>query len=237
MRILVVDDDPAGSRMLQFLLGEEGYSVETADSPRAALALLERHTPDLLLLDVGLPQINGFDLYRKLRDLEYDIPVIFVTARGELDDRLQGLRMGADDYIAKPYQPAELIARVEAVLRRYRKSSALAAPVMRVAGVEINTADLRVTLPDQRTVYLTPTELKVLLQLVQRAGQVVSRDALMASVWGERYDGESNIVDVYIRRLRRKLERDAAHPRIIQATRGLGYRFVNRVEAHATDHP
>ncbi|HEV2237997.1 MAG TPA: response regulator transcription factor [Ktedonobacterales bacterium] len=237
MRILVVDDDPAGMRMLQFLLGEEGYEVELADSPRAALALMERHTPDLLLLDVGLPQQNGFDLYRKLRDLEYDIPVIFVTARGELDDRLHGLRMGADDYIAKPYQPAELIARVEAVLRRYRKTGALATPVMRMAGVEINTADLRVTLPDQRNVYLTPTELKVLLQLVQRAGQVVSRDALMSSVWGERYDGESNIVDVYIRRLRRKLERDAARPRFIQATRGLGYRFVNRADAGAQDHP
>jgi DNA-binding response OmpR family regulator len=236
VRILVVDDDPAGTRMLQFLLGEEGYTVETADSPRAALALIERQTPDLLLLDVGLPQTNGFDLYRKLRDLEYDIPVIFVTARGELDDRLQGLRMGADDYIAKPYQPAELIARVEAVLRRYRKAGALATPVLRIAGVEISTADLRVTLPDQRTVYLTPTEMKVLLQLVQRAGQVVSRDALMVSVWGERYDGESNIVDVYIRRLRRKLEREAAHPRYIQATRGLGYRFVNRADSRAQDH-
>jgi DNA-binding response OmpR family regulator len=223
--------------MLQFLLGEEGYTVETADSPRAALALIDRHVPDLLLLDVGLPQINGFDLYRKLRDLEYDIPVIFVTARGELDDRLHGLRMGADDYIAKPYQPAELIARVEAVLRRYRKAGALATPVLRIAGVEINTADLRVTLPDQRTVYLTPTELKVLLQLVQRAGQVVTRDALMINVWGERYDGESNIVDVYIRRLRRKLEREAAHPRYIQATRGLGYRFINRTDARAQDQP
>jgi DNA-binding response OmpR family regulator len=237
VRILVVDDDPAGMRMLQFLLGEEGYEVELADSPRAALALIERHTPDLLLLDVGLPQQSGFDLYRKLRDLEYDIPVIFVTARGELDDRLHGLRMGADDYIAKPYQPAELIARVEAVLRRYRKTGTLATPVLRVAGVELNTADLRVTLPDRRNVFLTPTEMKVLLQLVQRAGQVVSRDALMATVWGERYDGESNIVDVYIRRLRRKLERDAARPRFIQATRGLGYRFVNRADAGGQDQP
>lgn len=228
MRILVVDDDPIGCRMIQFLLGEEGYTVDAAEGPRAALAHVEKHAPDLLLLDVGFPQFSGFDLLRKLRDMDYDIPVIFVTAKGELDDRLQGLRLGADDYISKPYQPAELIARVEAVLRRYRKVGAVGSGLLRSAGVEVNTAELRVTLPDRRNVYLTPTEMKVLLQLVQRAGQVVTRDDLMASVWSEHYDGESNIVDVYIRRLRRKLERDPSHPAYIQATRGLGYKFIGK---------
>jgi DNA-binding response OmpR family regulator len=228
VRILVVDDDPIGSRMMQFLLGEEGYQVDAVDGPRGALALVEKQTPDLLLLDVNMPQTNGFELYRRLRDMDYDIPVIFVTAKGELEDRLQGLRMGADDYITKPFQPAELLARVEAVLRRYRKSGPTGAQVVRGGGVEINTSELRVTLPDRRNIFLTPTEMKVLLQLVQHAGQVVSRDELMSSVWGEHYGGESNIVDVYIRRLRRKIERDPANPGYIQATRGLGYKFVGK---------
>jgi DNA-binding response OmpR family regulator len=228
VRILVVDDDPIGSRMMQFLLGEEGYVVDTVDGPRGALALVQKQTPDLMLLDVNMPQTNGFELYRRLRELDYDIPVIFVTAKGELDDRLQGLRMGADDYITKPFQPAELLARVEAVLRRYRKAGPGGSQVVRGGGVEINTSELRVTLPDRRNIFLTPTEMKVLLQLVQRAGQVVSRDDLMANVWGEHYGGESNIVDVYIRRLRRKIERDPANPAYIQATRGLGYKFVGK---------
>jgi DNA-binding response OmpR family regulator len=228
VRILVVDDDPIGSRMMQFLLGEEGYAVDTVDNSRGALALVEKQTPDLVLLDVNLPQTSGFDLYRRLREMDYDIPVIFVTAKGELEDRLQGLRMGADDYIAKPFQPAELLARVEAVLRRYRKVGSPGAQVLRTAGVEINISELRVTLPDRRNIFLTPTEMKVLLQLAQRAGQIVSRDELLANVWGEQYAGESNIVDVYIRRLRRKIERDASNPVYIQAARGLGYRFVGK---------
>jgi DNA-binding response OmpR family regulator len=228
MRILVVDDDPMGSRMLQFLLNEEGYTVDAVDGPRGALALVERQPPDLLLLDVNMPHTNGFDLYRRLRDLDYDIPVIFVTAKGELDDRLQGLRMGADDYICKPFQPAELLARVEAVLRRYRKAAPGGAQVVRAGGVELHTSELRVTLPDGRNIFLAPTEMKVLLQLVQHAGQVVPRDDLLTNVWGEQYFGESNIVDVYIRRLRRKIERDSSNPVYIQAARGLGYKFVGK---------
>lgn len=228
MRILVVDDDPIGNRMMQFLLGEEGYQVDSVDGPRGALAVVQRQPPDLLLLDVNMPQTSGFDLYRRLRELDYDIPVIFVTAKGELDDRLQGLRMGADDYISKPFQPAELLARVEAVLRRYRKMGAGGAQVVRGGGVEINVSELRVTLPDRRNIFLTPTEMKVLLQLVQRTGQVVSRDDLLANVWSEHDSGESNIVDVYIRRLRRKIERDPSNPVYVQSARGLGYKFVGK---------
>jgi DNA-binding response OmpR family regulator len=227
VRILVVDDDPIGNRMIQFLLGEEGYTVDSVDGPKGALALIEKQPPDLLLLDVNMPHTNGFDLYRRLRELDYDIPVIFVTAKGELEDRLHGLRMGADDYISKPFQPAELLARVEAVLRRYRKAGPTA-QVLRASGVEINTSELRLTLPDRRNIFLTPTEMKVLVQLVQRLGQVVSRDELMSNVWGEDYAGESNVVDVYIRRLRRKIERDPSNPTYIQVARGLGYRFMGK---------
>ena len=222
MRILVVDDDPIGSRMMQFLLNEQGYQVEIVDTARGALAQVERQPPDLMLLDVNLPQLSGFEVYQRLLDHEYDLPVIFVTAKDELEDRLQGLRMGADDYICKPFQPAELTARVEAVLRRYQRATFGERQQLRTGNLEIDIASLRVTLPDHRTASLTHTEMKVLLQLAQHGGQAMSREELMENVWGEHYVGESNIVDVYIRRLRRKIERDPTNPLIIQSQRGVG---------------
>ncbi len=229
LRILVVDDDPIGSRMIEFLLGEQGYAVDLLDNSRGALAFIERHRPDLVLLDVNLPPFSGFDLYQKMRARGDDIPVIFVTAKGEVEDRVHGLRLGADDYICKPYQPAELTARVEAVLRRYRKSAEaeqLTAQALQAGGIIIDPISRNVRLADQRVISLTPTELKVLLQLTQHPGQIVEREAVLTGVWGDNYPGESNIVDVYIRRLRRKLEPDPAHPTLIQAARGVGYRFA-----------
>ena len=225
MRILVVDDDPLGSRMVQFLLTEQGYTVDMTDSARGAIALLESHVPDLLLLDVNLPHLSGFEFCKRLRDDGYEMPVIFVTAKGELEDRLQGLRIGADDYICKPFQPAELSARVEAVLRRYRRTRGDGA-VIQTQSIEIDAVGLRVNLPGRRPVALTPTEMKVLVQLAQRPGETVEREEVMANVWGDAYIGESNIVDVYVRRLRRKLERDPAHPELIHSARGVGYKFV-----------
>jgi DNA-binding response OmpR family regulator len=225
LRILVVDDDLVGSRMVQFLLQEQGYTVELIDNPRGALAMLEKQPANLILLDVNLPQLNGFDLYQRLRERGFDVPVIFLTGKDEVEDRVQGLKMGADDYICKPFHSAELIARVEAVLRRYSRARATEQGQIRAGEVEIDPRELRVTLPDRRTAHLTPTEMKVLLQLAQRAGEPVEREEVLAGVWGAHYSGESNIVDVYIRRLRRKLERDPAHPRLIQAARGVGYKL------------
>jgi DNA-binding response OmpR family regulator len=225
VKILVVDDDPIGTRMVQFLLTEEGYEVETVDNPRGAMVLLRKQLPDLILLDVNMPQVNGFEFYTRLSDQGIDIPVIFITAKGELEDRLRGLRMGADDYITKPFAPAEMVARVEAVLRRYRKTSS-SGQTLRVGNIELRTADLCVVLPEKGTVYLTPTEMKVLVALVHRSGQVVSRDELLTAAWGESYIGDTNIVDVYIRRLRRKIEPDPAAPRYLQAARGLGYKLI-----------
>lgn len=225
MRILIVDDDPIGSRMMHFLLTEQGYHVDMVDNARGALAMVERQPPDLMLLDVNLPQLNGFEMYQRLLDKDYDLPVIFVSAKGELEDRLQGLRMGADDYICKPFQPAELTARVEAVLRRYRKASLGDGKQVRAGDLDIDVAALEVRLPDGRSARLTPNEMKLLLQLAQRPGQVIGRGELMQGVWGEHYVGESNIVDVYIRRLRRKIERDPGNPTLVQSARGQGYRL------------
>jgi DNA-binding response OmpR family regulator len=229
LRILVVDDDPIGSRLVQFLLTEQGYQVDTVDNARGALAMIERQPPDLMLLDVNLPQLSGFEIFQRLRERNYDIPAIFVTAKDELEDRLQGLRMGADDYICKPFQPAELTARVEAVLRRYRKSASGDRQPLRSGEMDIDMAALQVTLPEKGNIRLTPTEMKLFLRLAQHPGETMTREDLMHTVWGEHYSGESNIVDVYIRRLRRKIEHDPTNPEIIQSARGVGYKFSSKV--------
>lgn len=229
MRILVVDDEPIGTKLVHFILNEEGYDVTTVDNPRGALAMIQRQLPDLILLDVNMPQMNGFAFHKHLRENEYDIPVIFVTAKGELEDKLNGLRQGADDYIVKPFDPAELLARVQAVLRRYRKASAqTTGQVLRVGEFELHIADLQISLPDKRPVLLTPREMKIMLMLAGRFGQVLRREELLEAIWGEDYPGESNIVDVYIRRLRRKIEHDPANPQYIQSARGVGYKFVGK---------
>lgn len=229
MRILVVDDEPIGTKLVHFILSEEGYDVTSVDSPRGAMAMIQRQLPDLILLDVNMPQMNGFDFYQRLRDYEYDIPVIFVTAKGELEDKLHGLRGGADDYIVKPFDPAELLARVQAVLRRYRKAAAqTSGQILRVGEFELNMADLQICLPDKRTVLLTPREMKIMVILAGRVGQVLQREELLEAVWGQDYQGESNIVEVYIRRLRRKIEPDPSNPQYIQSARGVGYKFVGK---------
>ncbi|HEX6778736.1 MAG TPA: response regulator transcription factor [Ktedonobacterales bacterium] len=229
MNILVVDDEPINTKLVQFILSEEGYDVTTVDSPRGAFVVLQKQLPDLILLDVSMPQMNGFDFYRRLHEQEFDVPVIFVTAKGELEDKLQGLRMGADDYIVKPFDPAELLARVQTVLRRYRKATAQATgQILRTGAFEFNIADLQVSLPDKRSVLLTPREMKILVTLAGRTGQIMPRDDLLSAVWGDEYAGESNIVEVYIRRLRRKIESDPANPQYIQSARGVGYKFVSK---------
>lgn len=226
VRILVVDDDESTTEMVQFLLSRQGYQVDTVDNGRGAMALIGRRPPDLMLLDVGLPQMSGFEFYERLRDEGYDFPVIFVTGADELEDRLQGLKMGADDYICKPFHPTELTARVEAVLRRYRRAITIPRPRLQPGSIDIDMASLQVALPDGRVAQLTPREMQLLLQLAEQPGRIISRDDLLDAVWGENYPGESNIVDVYVRRLRRKIERDPASPELIQVARGVGYRFV-----------
>src|SRR5690242_11476140 len=147
--------------MVQFLLTEQGYSVDTTDSARGALTLLDEHTPDLILLDVNLPHQSGFDFCKRLRNDGYEMPVIFVTAKGELEDRLQGLRIGADDYICKPFQPAELTARVEAVMRRFHRATTGDQQHVRSGQLEIDVAARQVMLPGRRPAQLTPTEMLV----------------------------------------------------------------------------
>ena len=231
MRILVVEDDTYNRKMVEFLMKSEGYDVDEVDNPQGALQMLDRRLPHLILLDInfGNKHLNGFELYQEIRKRQQDIPVIFVTSRSDLDDKLRGLDMGADDYITKPYAPAEVVARVRRVLDRvYKHKAQPAQQQLRFDGIELSIPDLCVRIPGRHQIDLTPTEMKLLMHLMQNDEQVVSRDDLLTNVWGDNYPGESNIVDSYIRKLRRKIETDPANPHFIRTARGYGYKFSTK---------
>jgi DNA-binding response OmpR family regulator len=225
--ILVVDDDRFANTLVQFVLTKEGYEVETADNPRGALQMIQKREPDLLILDVTMPYINGFEFSAKLRAEGYEIPLIFMTAQDTIEAKLQGFNIGADDYICKPYNHQELVARVQAVMRRIKKNGKGSNQSIRVGQLELFPAELRVVIGGKHAVTLTPTEMHVLRVLMSSAGQVVNREQLLAEVWNDN-ENNSNIVDVYIRRLRVKLETDAEKPQYILSVRGIGYKFVGR---------
>jgi DNA-binding response OmpR family regulator len=225
--ILVVDDDSFANALVQFVLSKEGYEVETADNPRGALQMIQKRVPDLLILDVTMPYLNGFEFSTRLREEGYEIPLIFMTAQDSIDAKLQGFNIGADDYICKPYNHQELVARVQAVLRRVKKDSKVGNQSIRGGIVELFPAELKAVVAGRSAVTLTPTEMQVLRVLMKSSGQVVNRDQLLADVWNDS-ENNSNIVDVYIRRLRVKLEEDADQPQHILSVRGLGYKFVGK---------
>ena len=227
MYILVVDDDRFANTLVQFVLSKEGYEVETADNPRSAMHIIQKREPDLLILDVTMPYINGFEFSAKLRDEGYEIPLIFMTAQDTIEAKLQGFNIGADDYICKPYNHQELVARVQAVMRRIKKNGKIGNQSIRGGQIELFPAELKVVVGGQSAVVLTPTEMQVLRVLMNSSGQVVNRNQLLAEVWNDD-ENNSNIVDVYIRRLRLKLEEDANRPQHIVSVRGLGYKFIGK---------
>lgn len=227
--ILIVDDDALLRRSLALSIEEAGYRTSTAGSAEQALALVQHDAPDLILLDVGLPGMDGLQALQQLRR-SGDIPVIFVTARRRELDTILGLELGADSYITKPFNPDILLAHIKAVLRRTQRVSALPRP----ARVEVG--DLVID-PATHAVYVrgTPIELSarefdLLHALALEAGTVISIDELIERVWGAGYAGESQSVYVYIRLLREKIEADPQHPRRIVNIRGVGYRLVPQVE-------
>jgi DNA-binding response OmpR family regulator len=226
MLILVVDDDPMTGKMLRFLFSEEGYEVHVEPHVMAARAYLARRQPDLMIMDVMMPGTDGFEFCRQLRAEGFAKPIIFLTARIETADKVSGLHIGGDDYLVKPFEPAELLARAQAVLRRASQNGHFSQRTrLRAGGLELNVSALEATLPDGKTAYLTPTEMRFLECLMHNAGRVVTRDMLVDWVWGYDYEGESNRVEVYIRRLRQKLGDDSAAPRYIETLRGSGYRL------------
>jgi DNA-binding response OmpR family regulator len=224
--ILVVDDDHFANTLVQFVLTKEGYEVETADNPRGAMQMIQRREPDLLILDVTMPYLNGFEFSSKLRDEGYEIPLIFMTAQDTIEAKLQGFNIGADDYICKPYNHQELVARVQAVLRRIKKHNRFGNQSIRKGHMELFPAELKVVI-GTTSISLTRTEMQILRVLMDSAGQVVNRDRLLTEVWNDE-ENNSNIVDVYIRRLRVKLEADPDKPQYILSVRGVGYKFVGK---------
>ncbi len=224
MYILVVDDDQLTAALVQLALRKEDYEVETMDNPRGALQMIQKREPDLLILDVMMPYLDGFEFATKLRDEGYDIPIIFMTAKDTIEAKLEGFRSGADDYICKPFNYQELVARVRAVVRRVKKDSKMGNQSIRVGRFELFPAELKVMILD-RAVTLTPTEMQVLRVLMASPGQVVNRGQLLLEVWNDK-ESNSNLVDVYIRRLRSKLEVDADNPQHILSVRGSGYKFI-----------
>lgn len=217
--ILVVDDDPAIAEMLTLVLQGEGFNtIVVGDGLDAVRKAREVH-PDLILLDLMLPGMNGIDVCKAVRE-ESTVPIVMLTARTDTVDVVLGLETGADDYIHKPFKPKELVARVRARLRR--------TPEERPETIEI--ADLRIDVPghqvtrDGREISLTPIEFELLVTLASRPRQVFSREELLEEVWGYRKSSDTRLVNVHIQRLRSKIERDPDDPRIIQTVRGIGYK-------------
>ena len=236
-RILVVDDETALVELVRSYLEREQYEVLTAGDGRTALELARTAQPDLVVLDVMLPELDGIEVCRQLRQFS-DAYVIMLTARAEEIDKILGLTVGADDYLTKPFSPRELVARVKALLRRPHQSAAVLQTGSTIHddtpapqhwdGLTIDEAQHEVTLQGQ-PVELTAREFALLLELSRHPGRVFTRPQLLERVWGDAYY-DDHVVDVFIGNLRKKLEADPAHPQYLETVRGVGYRFRRKRE-------
>ena len=223
--VLVVEDEPTIAEVVARYLRRAGYDTQVVGDGAAALAAVGGHRPDLVVLDVMLPGIDGLEVMRRLREDSGTtrIAILLLTARGDEGDRVAGLRLGADDYVAKPFSPAELIARVAAVLRRTSDAGARD-QVLSFEGLRIDVPEHRVT-RDGEEIALTQREFDLLLFLARHPGQAFSRDQLMEAVWRYSFYTDTATVTVHVRRLRTKLEREPSSPRWLQTVWGIGYRF------------
>ena len=233
--ILTADDDPQLLRLIARNLQFEGYDVLTASDGKQALELIEQHVPDLVILDVMMPKMDGFTVCQQVREFS-SVPILIVTARGQDQDKVRGLDLGADDYLTKPFSVEELAARVRAVLRRARFTISEQTHAMRstttIGDLTIDYAQHLVTMAG-REVPLTPIEYRLLAYLAQNAGRVVTQDLLLEHVWGSEYIGEGHMLQVNINRLRRKLEPDSNHPRYILTKVGIGYYLSTQANAQS----
>jgi len=226
-RVLVVDDEPRIIGFIRMNLELEGYQVIEAHNGLEALEAVRTRLPDIVLLDVMMPDLDGFETLRMLREFS-DIPVIMLTAKGEENDRVYGLELGADDYITKPFGPRELSSRIKAVLRRYDTSTR--SPEEAILKIDDRLSvdfNRREVIVNGEHIKLRPTEYRLLYHLIQNAGWTVPHDQLLAKVWGYEYRDEAHYVRLYVNYLREKIEEDPAHPKYILTERGVGYRFVD----------
>ena len=224
-RILVVDDEERMVRFIRLNLEHDGFQVIEAFKGMEAIDKLRSSLPDIVLLDVMLPDLDGFEVLKIIREVS-NIPVIMLTAKGEEEDRVKGLELGADDYISKPFSPRELVSRVRAVLRRTEASSGLHGVIEVDDRLKLDF-DRHEIWVDGKLVQLRPTEYRLLYHLVQNAGWVLPHDQILAKVWGYEYRDEPHYVRLYINYLRNKIEKDPANPQYILTERGIGYRFVD----------
>ena len=226
-RILVVDDEPRMIGFIRMNLELEGYQVLEAHNGLEALEMIRTQLPDLVLLDIMMPQLDGFETLRMLREFS-SIPVIMLTAKGEEDDKVYGLELGADDYVTKPFGSRELSSRVRAVLRRAEMPST--SPEQAVLKVDDRLSvdfNRREVIVNGEHIKLRPTEYRLLYHLIENAGWTVPHEQLLAKVWGYEYRDETHYVRLYVNYLREKIEEDPANPRYILTERGVGYRFVD----------
>jgi DNA-binding response OmpR family regulator len=221
-KILAVEDDERIRAAVKLALEDEGWTVDVAESAEQAIGMSQRSPADVMLVDVMLPGMDGFELCRNIRRTS-DVPIIMVTARNDTHDVVAGLEAGADDYLTKPFAPKELSARIRALLRRLRPTGNSHAKLV-FGELEIIPDEGKVTRAGEE-IHLTKTEFRLLVELGQHPGKVFSREALLDKVWGYDYFGDGRLVDVHVRRLRTKVEADPAHPRHVVTVRGLGYRL------------
>ena len=221
-RILTVEDDERIRTAVKLALEDEGWTVEESETGEEALAAFERQSADVVLIDIMLPGLDGFEVCRRIRK-NSDVPIVMVTARADTHDVVAGLEAGADDYLTKPFAPKELSARIRALLRRARASDP-ASPHLRFGDLEI-IPDEGVVRRAGQEIHLTKTEFKLLVELASSPGRVFSREVLLERVWGYGYFGDGRLVDVHVRRLRTKVENDPANPHHVVTVRGLGYKL------------
>ena len=225
--VLVVDDEPKIVQVVRDYLDEAGFAVTTASDGPAALERARATPPDLVVLDLGLPGLDGLDVAKELRRRRSNVPIIMLTARADEVDRVVGLELGADDYLVKPFSPRELVARVRAVLRRVdeRDTAAGDEPIVR-GDVVVDPARRRATVAG-RAVDLTPTEFELLAHLARQPGRVFTRAQLLTAIHGVAVESYERAVDAHVKNLRRKLEPDPRHPRYVLTAHGVGYRFTD----------
>lgn len=224
-KILVVEDEISIQTIVRTYLESAGFTVTVVDNGPDALITAARTNPALIILDLNLPGMDGMEVAARLRQ-KSDVYILILTARGEETDRVSGLRIGADDYLTKPFSPRELLARVEAILRRRRGGPIAVKSVLTFAHLTIDPDSYEVTV-NGRPIELTITEFQVLWELARNAGRVLTRDQLINQVWGAEFYGNDRVVDVYVGQVRRKLQ-DAAQKTLIETVRGVGYKFVDK---------
>jgi two-component system KDP operon response regulator KdpE len=224
--ILIVDDEPRMIKFIRLNLELEGYRVSEASNGLEALDKVRQELPDLVLLDVMMPEMNGFEALEQIREIS-NVPVIMLTVKAEEEDKVRGLELGADDYVTKPFRPRELSSRIKAVLRRTAMPSPVEKTVLKVddeLSIDFNRREVIVR---GERIKLRPTEYRLLYHLVNNAGWLMTHETLLSKVWGYAYRDDSHLLRVYITYLRQKIEPDPSNPRYIFTERGVGYRFVD----------